>query len=101
MPRGNAVAVAHGSCPGRNPGKEEIVLQVFTPKLRDLEGWVRLGGQGYLSTGVLALLRRQGAPGRAAHLFLLQAQILRQAVLLLLQHRGQHGPALALLVQQA
>lgn len=35
------------------------------------------------------------------HLFLLQAQTLRQRGQLLLQHRGQHGPALALLVQQA
>lgn len=39
--------------------------------------------------------------GGRTHLFLLQAQILRQRGQLLLQHRGQHGPALALLVQQA
>lgn len=47
------------------------------------------------------MLYHQGALGRAAHLFLLQPQILRQLGQLLLQHLGQHGPALALLMQQA
>lgn len=45
-----------------------------------------------------SVLYHQGALGRAAHLFLLQAQILCQRGQLLLQHRGQHGPALALLM---
>lgn len=51
--------------------------------------------------GVLPALRHQGALGRAAHLLLLQPQILRQLGQLLLQHLGQHGPPLALLMQQA
>lgn len=39
--------------------------------------------------------------GRPAHLFLLQAQTVRQRGQLLLQYSRQHGPALALLMQQA
>lgn len=49
----------------------------------------------------LFMLRHQGALGRAVHLLLLQAQILCQRGQFLLQYRRQHGPALALLVQQA
>lgn len=50
---------------------------------------------------VLSGLDQQGAPGRAAHLFLLQAQALRQGRQLLLQYCSQRGPAPTLLMQEA